>query len=159
MKKIVLWNQFRKFSGFIRGKKTILVGGCFDIFHFGHLIFLEKAKREGDFLVVALESDKFIKKRKNRIPVHNQMQRAEILAALEIVDYVVCLPFLSTDSDYSDFVKAIKPFLVAVSENDKNLNKKIKQAQEIGALLKVVTPYIIPFASSKIHDYESFFSN
>ena len=54
----------------------VLVGGCFDILHFGHLMFLKNAKEEGKVLVVLLESDEFIKKFKHREPVHKQNERA-----------------------------------------------------------------------------------
>ena len=65
--------------------KIVLVGGCFDILHLGHVVFLEKAKKEGDVLVVLLESDEKVRflKGKGR-PVHTQSERAEILSALKV---------------------------------------------------------------------------
>ena len=74
-------------------RKTVLVGGCFDILHFGHTRFLKKAKSFGDFLIVLLESDKHIKrlKGKNR-PINNFMQRKEVLLSLKFVDKVIKVP-------------------------------------------------------------------
>ena len=70
-------------------KKRVLVGGCFDILHFGHATFLQKAREAGDVLIILLESDEFIVQIKKKKPVHIQQQRAEILSALGYVDYVV----------------------------------------------------------------------
>ena len=68
-------------------KNIVLVGGCFDIVHLGHLIFLEKAKAKGDILIVLLESDENIRKNKgqNR-PINNQEDRALFLSKLKMVD-------------------------------------------------------------------------
>ena len=79
-------------------KITVLAGGCFDVLHPGHIVFLEKAKKAGDYLVVLLESDKKIRKLKGKgRPVHSQKERAEILSALKSVDSVVCLPYMEND--------------------------------------------------------------
>ena len=78
--------MLRKMMG---GKKTVLVGGCFDILHYGHLRFLSQAKEKGEMLIVALESDTFIRKIKNKKPIHTQEQRAEILAHLNLVDMII----------------------------------------------------------------------
>jgi cytidyltransferase-like protein len=107
-------------------KKTVLVGGCFDLIHFGHLKFLEKAKEQGDFLIVALESDEFIKKHKRKLPVHQQSERAEILSNLNMVDLIVLLPFFRTNNDYFNLVKKISPSIIAVTEGDKQLENKKK---------------------------------
>ena len=54
--KIVHLAEFKPYSE----KKTVLVGGCFDILHIGHVRFLQAAKKQGDILIVVLESDEFI---------------------------------------------------------------------------------------------------
>lgn len=133
-----------------RGKKTVLVGGCFDLLHFGHFIFLKNAKAAGDYLIVALESDEFIKRQKKKNPIHNQRQRAQILKALNFVNKVILLPFLKTDDDYFEIIEKIKPNIIAVTENDPLINNKTKQAKKIGATLKIVTPLIKGFSTSKI---------
>lgn len=133
-------------------KKTILVGGCFDILHYGHLRFLKKAKKEGDFLIVALESDEFIKKKKNKNPVHNQLQRGEILTSLSLIDLVILLPYFSSDTDYFNLVKEIRPKIIAVTERDPQLINKKNQAKEVGGKLTVVTSYIKDFSTRKIID-------
>ncbi len=70
-------------------KRIVTCNGSFDIMHIGHIKFLEEAKRQGDILIVGLNSDASVKKYKdeNR-PVNRQEHRAEMLAALEMVDFV-----------------------------------------------------------------------
>lgn len=73
-----------------QGKQIISTNGCFDILHWGHLQYLEKARELGDVLVCAVNSDASVKKLKGSSrPIHSEMVRAQQLAALESVDYVV----------------------------------------------------------------------
>jgi len=72
------------------GKKVVFTNGCFDILHPGHVVLLERSKNLGDILVVGLNSDGSVRRLKGRPrPVLPERARAEILAALECVDYVV----------------------------------------------------------------------
>ena len=64
--KVLAYSDKKSIKKAMSGKKVVLVGGCFDLLHFGHIKFWEKAKEYGNFLVVALESDKFIKQKKNK---------------------------------------------------------------------------------------------
>jgi len=70
-------------------KKIVFTNGCFDLLHYGHIKYLESAKRYGDVLVVAVNSDSSVKrlKGKNR-PINNQKNRTLVLASLKCVDYV-----------------------------------------------------------------------
>ena len=131
-------------------KKIVLVGGCFDLFHFGHLEFLKAAKKQGNYLVVAIDPDEFIRDKKGREPVHTQKQRAQILKSLKFVDKVICLPYLKTYEDYLSLVTKIKPAVIAVTKNDPQLKNKQKQAKTIGAKVKVVTPLLKNFSSTQI---------
>lgn len=71
------------------GKVVVLANGCFDIFHVGHIRYLREAKARGDLLIVALNSDKSVKKLKGMgRPILPQAERAEILAAFSFVDYI-----------------------------------------------------------------------
>jgi len=150
MKKIAFLTDLVKQNELIKDKKKILVGGCFDLLHYGHLTFLRNAKKEGDFLIVALESDEFIKLRKKRSSIHNQEQRAEILAELEAVDLVVKLPLFKLDNEYFHLIKLIRPSVIAVTEGDSQMLNKKKQAAEIGAKLKTVSNLIAGFSTRSI---------
>jgi len=90
----------------IQGKKIVFTNGCFDLLHYGHIQYLEAAKRKGDVLVVALNSDSSIKriKGKNR-PIINERDRLGTIAALESVDYVT----LFSEDTPLKLIKLLKP--------------------------------------------------
>ncbi|MEW6290339.1 MAG: D-glycero-beta-D-manno-heptose 1-phosphate adenylyltransferase [Thermodesulfobacteriota bacterium] len=72
------------------GRKMVFTNGCFDILHEGHVTYLEAARREGDYLVVGLNSDASIRAIKGPDrPVNSETSRARLLAALGCVDHVV----------------------------------------------------------------------
>ncbi len=72
------------------GKRIVFTNGCFDLLHVGHTRYLARARREGDLLVVGLNSDRSVRSLKGPTrPLIPQEERAELLAALECVDYVV----------------------------------------------------------------------
>ncbi len=133
-----------------KNNKTVLIGGCFDLIHYGHLKFLEAAKKQGDFLIVALEPDEFIKKNKRKVPLHHQSERAEILSNLNMVDLIINLPFLNTHKNYFEMVKKISPSIIAVTEGDKQLENKRKQAKLIGAKVKIVVSNLDNFSTRNI---------
>ncbi len=89
-----------------RGKKIVFTNGCFDLLHAGHVRYLETAKSFGDVLIVGLNSDQSVSTLKgNNRPINTELDRAYILAALEVVDYVV---IFDEDTPYN-LIKAIKP--------------------------------------------------
>lgn len=156
---IIDFGRLEDLKKVVGAKRIVLAGGCFDILHFGHHTFLTSAKSHGDILAVALESDEFIRMRKHKKPVHTQSQRAEILASLNYVDYVIKLPLLKGYLGYMDFVRRLKPAIIAVSDGDTQLENKQKQALEVGAAVKIVCPQLKQFSSSMIVDYASFFGD
>lgn len=118
-------------------RRIVLAGGVFDILHFGHIHFLREAKKLGDILVVALESDKNVKRLKgDSRPFHNQIQRREILESLTFVDEVIILKDEMKDEDYLDLVDRVRPFTIAVTTGDPVLEKKQAHARTV--LAKVV---------------------
>ena len=128
--------------------KNVLVGGCFDILHFGHIAFLKHAKALGDYLIVALESDETVQKLKNEHrPIHTQAQRKQMLEALSYVDEVMELPPMTTDQEYFDLVKKLAPAVIAVTEGDPIVEKKKQQAEAIGAQLVVIPKIHTPSTS------------
>lgn len=143
MNKILDLKQAQKICSQLHNKnQTItLAGGVFDILHYGHLKFLKAAKKQGDLLIVALECDQNVKRQKGKQrPINPENIRAEILAALEVVDYVLILPQMRTDQDYFKLVQKLKPDVVAVTESDPQIENKRKQAESVGGKLVVVTP-------------------
>jgi len=72
-----------------RGDRVVFTNGCFDLIHPGHTRYLADARELGDLLIVALNSDRSVRELKgDDRPIFPQQERAEILAALEAVDYV-----------------------------------------------------------------------
>ncbi|MEE8278263.1 MAG: adenylyltransferase/cytidyltransferase family protein [Thermoanaerobaculia bacterium] len=73
-----------------KGLKVALANGHFDLLHVGHLRYLEAARRQGDVLVVAINDDDSVERLKGSgRPLNPAAERAELLAALEPVDFVV----------------------------------------------------------------------
>jgi D-beta-D-heptose 7-phosphate kinase/D-beta-D-heptose 1-phosphate adenosyltransferase len=72
-----------------KGKKIAFTNGCFDILHVGHVRYLREAKKTADVLVLALNSDSSVRSIKGEErPLVNENERAEMLAALEFVDFI-----------------------------------------------------------------------
>lgn len=152
MNKII---QYKQLKSFLKQPKLylnrlVLVGGCFDILHLGHIRFLKAAKKYGQVLV-ALESDEALTKHKGHLrPIHKQAERAEVLSNLETVNYVLLLPHFTSDQDYFNLVEIIKPQVVAITEGDSQLLNKQKQADEVSAKLIVVPKISTPSTTQLI---------
>ncbi|SEF86005.1 adenylyltransferase/cytidyltransferase family protein [Paenibacillus sp. UNC499MF] len=119
------------------GEKTktiVMAGGCFDIFHIGHLDYLQTARGMGDILVVAVNSDASVRRIKSRPPVFGAGQRAGIVAALEVVDYV----FIFGEDDCCEAIRAIRPdyFVKGWDYKDKTF-PEMAAAREIGCEIKI----------------------
>jgi len=88
--KVVPFSQITEELKNKRDKKIVFTNGCFDLLHVGHVRYLQEAKACGDILVVGANSDASVKVLKGPTrPVQIENDRAEILAALSSVDYVV----------------------------------------------------------------------
>lgn len=126
-------------------KRIVLAGGVFDILHFGHIHFLREAKKLGDILVVALESDANVKRLKGSSrPFHSQNQRREILESLTFVDEVIILKESMSDEDYRNLVETLKPSILAVTEGDPILEKKKAHARTVEAKVIEIPKIKVP---------------
>jgi len=97
-----------------KNRKIVFTNGCFDILHLGHIKYLESAKSLGDILILGLNSDRSVNTLKgDGRPINSQDDRSYILAALEVVDYVV---IFDEDTPYN-LIKLIKPNIL-VKGND-----------------------------------------
>lgn len=131
-------------------KKIVLTGGCFDIIHSAHIEFLKRAKKEGDYLIVILESDESIRKYKGTDrPVNTQKDREKILSHLGMVDAVIPIPSFTQDSDYYTLVKTIKPAIIAITKGDSQTANKKAQAEMVGGELKEIMKRDSNFSSTK----------
>ena len=143
---VIIANKLHK-----NGKTIVLAGGCFDLLHVGHLTFLENAKAAGNSLFIFLESDASIKKKKgeNR-PINNQADRAKILAAFQVVDYVILLPENLNDKDYDDMIMKLKPSVIATTAGDLHKNHKERQAAKVGCRVIEVTQVVKDKSTSRM---------
>ncbi len=88
------------------GQSLVFTNGCFDILHQGHVSYLTFARQQGDRLVVGLNSDASVRRAKGpKRPVNEQNARALVLAALEMVDYVVVFD----EDEPADIIAKILP--------------------------------------------------
>ena len=88
------------------GKTVVLTNGVFDLMHVGHVRYLEDARSRGDFLVVAVNSDKSAEALKGKgFPIHPAAERMEMLSALWFVDYVTTFEEETAD----DLLRLIQP--------------------------------------------------
>jgi rfaE bifunctional protein nucleotidyltransferase chain/domain len=89
------------------GRRVVFTNGVFDLLHPGHVRYLRDAKRLGDVLVVGLNSDRSVRRlgKGGDRPLVGQRDRAEVLAALEMVDYVIVF---DADTPY-ELIRAVQP--------------------------------------------------
>jgi D-glycero-beta-D-manno-heptose 1-phosphate adenylyltransferase len=89
-----------------RGQRIVLANGCFDVLHVGHVRYLEGARREGDVLVVAVNSDASVKKIKGPgRPILPEDARAQLVAALGVVSYVTVFD----EPDVTALLEVLRP--------------------------------------------------
>ena len=92
------------------GKKLVFTNGCFDLLHVGHVRYLQAARALGDALVVAVNGDDSVRALKGPTrPVNPEDDRAEVLAALGCVDYVVIFPEVRV----TNVLRAVRPHIYA----------------------------------------------
>ena len=113
-------------------KKVVFTNGCFDILHRGHVSYLAKAANEGDFLIVAINTDKSIKmlNKGNDRPVNDEESRALLIASLFFVDLVV----LFDDETPLETINKIKPnILIKGADYDSNETNKAGKKYIVGS--------------------------
>jgi D-glycero-beta-D-manno-heptose 1-phosphate adenylyltransferase len=106
--KIVDRSKLRELVEALRreGKKIVTANGSYDVLHYGHIRTLQEAKQQGDVLIVGLNSDSSIKQYKSALrPINTQDHRAELMVALDCVDYV----FVFDDTVPMPFLEDVKP--------------------------------------------------
>jgi len=98
-------------------RKIVFTNGCFDILHKGHVTYLRKAASMGDILILGLNSDASVKRLKGEgRPLNNEMDRAEVISALEFIDFVV---IFDEDTPF-ELIKTIQPDIL-VKGGDYNI--------------------------------------
>ncbi|HAJ56224.1 MAG TPA: D-glycero-beta-D-manno-heptose 1-phosphate adenylyltransferase [Candidatus Omnitrophica bacterium] len=141
-KKIASLARLKKILTQDKKRKVVFTNGCFDILHVGHIKYLAQARQKGDLLVVGLNSDLSVKKIKGiDRPINTQNDRAEVLAALESVDFVV----IFNEDTPLKLIEAIKPH-VLVKGGDWKKDEIVGSAQVLSRGGKV---FVIPYVKNR----------
>ena len=126
--KILDRNSLKKKVDLLRqsGKVVVFTNGCFDLLHVGHARYLQEARKQGDCLVVAVNSDSSVQQIKGRgRPIIPDDQRAEVMAALSCVDWVTVFD----EPDPLVLIKLLKPDVLVKGSDWPE--EKIIGAQEV----------------------------
>lgn len=120
-------------------RKVVLASGTFDLLHFGHVKFLEEAKKAGGEnakLVVIVARDSTVQKRKGTMPVMPEDQRRALVEALKVVDEAL-LGY--EEFDIGRVIEKIKPDIIAVGHDQTGIEREVKRfIAEKGLDIKVV---------------------
>ena len=131
------------------GKKLVATNGCFDLLHVGHVRYLRAARALGDLLAVGLNSDRSVHELKGSgRPIMTEIDRAEILAALECVDLVTIFP----ETRATRFLAAARPamYVKGGDYSTETLNEEERAAlKQIGAEIRVV-PFEPGYSTSQL---------
>jgi D-beta-D-heptose 7-phosphate kinase/D-beta-D-heptose 1-phosphate adenosyltransferase len=129
------------------GRSVVFTNGCFDLLHRGHVHILRQAKAAGDILIVGMNSDRSVKSIKGSArPILPETDRVELIAAMEMVDYVV----LFDEPDPYQLIAAIKPNVLAKGADwsaDKIVGSDIVERN--GGRVAVI-PYLKGFSTTEI---------
>ena len=135
--KIMGINSVERFRRIYNNKKIVFTNGCFDILHVGHVRYLQEAAGLGDILVVGLNSDESVRRLKGaERPVNSEADRAEILASLKCVSYVV---IFEEDTPYN-LIEKLQPDVLVKGRDYKPeevVGKDIVEAR--GGCLKLIS--------------------
>jgi rfaE bifunctional protein nucleotidyltransferase chain/domain len=129
------------------GKKIVATNGCFDLLHVGHVRYLQTARALGDFLAVGLNGDRSVRELKgNGRPITTEIDRAEILAALECVDLVTIFP----QARATKFLAAVRPsvYVKGGDYSSETLDEEERAIlKEIGADIRII-PFETGYSTS-----------
>lgn len=127
-----------------QGKKVVTTNGCFDVLHVGHVRYLQEARKLGDMLIVAVNSDSSVRALKGELrPLVPEDERAEMLAALECVDYVT----IFSELDPIALLLELKPD-IHVKGGDYKLEQLIEREAVESYGGKVVVGFNVPGKST-----------
>jgi rfaE bifunctional protein nucleotidyltransferase chain/domain len=131
------------------GKTIVFTNGCFDILHAGHVRYLAAAKQLGDILVVGLNGDESVRELKGEgRPLNSQEDRAEVMAALEAVDYVI----IFSEKRADNLLRQVRPRVYAKG-GDYTVNgldpDEVVALTEIGAKIEIL-PLVPGRSTSKL---------
>lgn len=121
----------------LQGKKVVFTNGCFDILHVGHLRYLNEAKKQGDILIVGVNSDSSVRQLKGEgRPINNEIDRAEMLSGLKAVDFTVIFEELTP----IETLEKLKPSIhVKGGDYDKNKLPETATVEKNGGEVRILS--------------------
>jgi D-beta-D-heptose 7-phosphate kinase / D-beta-D-heptose 1-phosphate adenosyltransferase len=138
--KVIKYHALKSFRDTIKStQKVVLVTGVFDLLHRGHIQFLEKAKEQGDILLVGLEGDERVKQLKGQErPIQAIDVRLRSIIKLAYVDFAFALPDNFDSIERERFIATLRPDVLAVSSHSLHRYTKQVLIGKYGGMLKVV---------------------
>jgi len=141
--KIISWDKLPEWRSAMRasGRKLVVTNGCFDLLHVGHVTYLETARKEGDALLVGVNSDRAVRELKGADrPINEEMDRAAVLAGLQSVD-AVCI---FAERSAQRFLAAAKPDIYAKGGDYtlETLNQDERQIVEQAGGKILIIPFV-----------------
>jgi D-beta-D-heptose 7-phosphate kinase/D-beta-D-heptose 1-phosphate adenosyltransferase len=130
-----------------KGEKVVFTNGCFDLLHIGHISLLQSARREGDRLIVAINSDQSVSGLKGPTrPIVRERERAYVLAALSVVDAVV----IFGEETPLELIEALRPDVI-VKGGDYNEDTVVgaREVRSWGGRVKIV-PTVEGFSTTRL---------
>lgn len=133
------------------GKRLVVTNGCFDLLHVGHVKYLAAARQLGDALAVGLNGDQSVRGLKGEgRPLNNERDRAYVLGALRVVDYVAVFPEVRA----TEFLQRVRPAIYVKGGDYKpeTLNSEERAVLEkIGAEIRII-PFEPGYSTSTLID-------
>ncbi len=151
--KVVTVDELARVSEALRadGRKLVVTNGCFDLLHVGHVRYLQSARLLGDALAVGLNGDASVRALKgDSRPLNPEGDRAEVLAALECVNFVAVFPEVRA----TGFLERVKPgvYVKGGDYTTESLNPEERRVLEsVRAEIRIV-PFVTGYSTSGLLD-------
>jgi D-beta-D-heptose 7-phosphate kinase/D-beta-D-heptose 1-phosphate adenosyltransferase len=130
------------------GLKIVLTSGTYDLFHVGHAQYLEEAKKLGDLLIVGVDSDAKVKKRKGpHRPVVPEAERVHILSHLRHVDAIT---IKGPDEKPNALIKLVRPDVLVLSKSTKHKKEHIEEKKQYCGKIVLLPPQAETSTSAKV---------
>lgn len=147
-KKVITYDKACQISKKVKssGLKVGFTTGVFDLLHMGHALHLKSIKNACDILIIGVDDNATVRYIKGEgRPYYDETERAELLSALEFIDYV----FIFKGPCSSKILSDIKPNIYGVSPHDPSLGNKKKDAEKADVKIFYSKPYLKSYSSSK----------
>ena len=142
-----------RLQGIRVGKKIVFCSGTFDLFHINHLTYLEKAKKQGDILIVGINCDKNVTKRKGlQRPIIPEDDRASIISSLSCVDFVF-VKRCSFEKEY--IISILKPDVIVFNNDEFRSDSHIKRCDYLMKIFPDINFVYVKIRTKKNNEWST----